>query len=84
MFVAALLHLRPDLEEGLARLISLGPLFEDVDVDFAPHDDGVLTGATLCRQARRERGEEATGRSHRAGHGEHGSRGTGRESERRS
>ena len=34
MFVAALLHLRPDLEEGLARTISLCPLIEGVDVDF--------------------------------------------------
>ena len=33
MFVAALLHLRPDLEEGLARTISLCPLIEGVDVD---------------------------------------------------
>ena len=44
MFVAALLDLRPDFEQGLRRVLSLCPLIEDVDFDFAPHDDGVLTG----------------------------------------
>lgn len=71
MFIAALLHLRPDLEEGLARTISLCPLIEGVDVNSAPHDDGVLTGRRFV-VTRRERGEEATGHRHRAGHGEHG------------
>ena len=44
MFVAALLHLRPDLEAGLARTIAICPLLDRVDVSLAPHDDGVLTG----------------------------------------
>jgi uncharacterized protein (DUF111 family) len=71
MFIAALLHLRPDLEEGLARTISLCPLIEGVDADSAPHDDGVLTGRRFV-VTRRERGEEGTGHRHRAGHGDHG------------
>jgi len=44
MFVAALLHLRPDLETGLAQAISLCPMIEGVDVEFVRHDDGTLTG----------------------------------------
>ncbi len=70
MFVAALLHLRPDLEEGLARTIALCPLIEDVHVDVAPHDDGVLTGRRFV-VTRRWSDEEAPGHRHRAGHGEH-------------
>src|SRR5271166_2926879 len=70
MFVAALLHLRPDLEEGLARTIALCPLIEDVHVDVAPHDDGVLTGRCFV-VTRRWSDEEAPGHRRRAGHGEH-------------
>jgi uncharacterized protein (TIGR00299 family) protein len=52
MFVAALLHLRPDLEAGLARTIAICPLLDHVDVSLVPHEDGVLTGRRFV--ARRE------------------------------
>jgi pyridinium-3,5-bisthiocarboxylic acid mononucleotide nickel chelatase len=44
MFVAALLHWRPDLEAGLKRTLALCPLIEDVETQSPAHDDGVLTG----------------------------------------
>lgn len=44
MFVAALLHLRPDLEAGLARALALCPLLEGVSCEAVAHNDGVLTG----------------------------------------
>ncbi|MBB3458346.1 hypothetical protein FHT86_006672 [Rhizobium sp. BK313] len=44
MFAAALLDLRPDLEAGLKRTLALCPLIEDVEFEFAAHNDGVLTG----------------------------------------
>jgi pyridinium-3,5-bisthiocarboxylic acid mononucleotide nickel chelatase len=71
MFVAALVHLRPDLEARLARTLSLCPLIEDVDIDFAPHDDGVLTGRRFL-VSRRGRNQEAPAHRHLAGHSEHG------------
>ena len=44
MFVAAILHWRPDLEAGLVRALSNCPLIEGVEVEVAAHDDGVLVG----------------------------------------
>ena len=71
MFVAALLHLRPDLEKGLARTIALCPLIEDVDVEFPQHGDGVLTGRRFVVRRRAEV-EDTQDRRHPAGHGGHG------------
>ena len=69
MFVAALLHLRPDLETGLAHAISLCPLIGDIHVEFAPHDDGVLTGRRFVVR-RAGGGEDAPGHRHGAAHGD--------------
>ena len=44
MFVAALLHWRPDLEAGLVRALSLCPLIEGVSFEAPAHNDGVLAG----------------------------------------
>lgn len=44
MFVAAILGLRPDLEEPLKVALSLCPLIADVTVSLLPHNDGVLAG----------------------------------------
>jgi uncharacterized protein (TIGR00299 family) protein len=60
MFVAALLHFRPDLEAGLTRTIALCPLIEDVEVAVEPHHDGVLTGRRFVAR-RRGGGGEAHG-----------------------
>ena len=70
MFVAALVHLRPDLEKGLAQTISLCPLIENVDVDCAPHDDGVLTGRRFVVRGRASVGD--TQDRQEAGRGDHG------------
>lgn len=44
MFVAALLHWRPDLEAGLARTLALCPGLDGVQTESPAHGDGVLTG----------------------------------------
>jgi hypothetical protein len=44
MFVAALLHWRPDLEPGLKRALALCPGLGGVQTEVLAHDDGVLTG----------------------------------------
>jgi len=45
MFVAALLDLRPDLQEGLQGALKLCPLIERVECELIAHHDGVLTGS---------------------------------------
>jgi uncharacterized protein (TIGR00299 family) protein len=44
MFVAAMLDLRPDLEDGLRKALAFCPLIEGVGFRLAAHNDGVLTG----------------------------------------
>jgi uncharacterized protein (TIGR00299 family) protein len=44
MFVAAMLHWRPDLEPGLGRTLALCPLLDSVETESPAHSDGVLTG----------------------------------------
>lgn len=44
MFVAAILHARPDLEAGLQHAMALCPLLDGVSLDVTAHDDGILTG----------------------------------------
>ncbi|UXN58672.1 LarC family nickel insertion protein [Phyllobacterium zundukense] len=44
MFVAAILDLRSDLEEGLMNVLSYAPMLEGVSCRIVSHDDGILTG----------------------------------------
>lgn len=44
MFVAALIDLRPDLEQGLLQALAGMSLLEGVDCAFSKYDDGVLNG----------------------------------------
>jgi uncharacterized protein (TIGR00299 family) protein len=58
MFVAALLDFRPDLEEGLARALSLCPLLDKVEFASNSHNDGVLTGRRFVVSRNGRRAEE--------------------------
>ncbi|MCX5514389.1 LarC family nickel insertion protein [Kaistia algarum] len=66
MFVAALLDLRPDLEEGLKAALALCPLIETVECSLLPHDDGILTGRRFL--VRKLGGDAPPPRPHRHGH----------------
>lgn len=44
MFAAAILDLRPDLQEGLGRALASCPLLDHVEVELVAHNDGILTG----------------------------------------
>jgi uncharacterized protein (TIGR00299 family) protein len=66
MFVAAMLHLRPDLETGLTRALAACPMIEDVRAEAKAHDDGVLTGRRfIVRLAGHDHGHDHHDHDHR-------------------
>lgn len=68
MFIAAVLHARPDLETGLRNTLSRCPLIEDVSVAIVEHNDGVLSGRRFLVDRTVERQKIAV---HHHVHGHH-------------
>lgn len=66
MFAAAILDLRPDLQEGLDRALASCPLLDHVDVELVPHNDGILTGKRFIvrRDGRRAEAENDVAEHH--------------------
>jgi len=70
MFAAAILDLRPDLQEGLDRALASCPLLDHVDVELVAHDDGILTGKRFIvrRHGRRAEAEDDVADHHHQDH----------------
>jgi len=70
MFAAAILDLRPDLQEGLNRALASCPLLDHVDVELVAHNDGILTGKRFIvrRNGRRAEAENDVAEHHHHPH----------------